>query len=219
MNIDFWNRPKASDERILRATEILLRRQVVDITLLGNEAAIKTHAASLGLNIEQAQIIDPLQSEHIALYTETLYQLRKHKGVTPERAADAIADVSYFATMMVYMVHADGMVSGAVHTTEDTIRPALQIIKTTPHISLVSSVFIMCLETQVLVYGDCAVNPDPMPNNWPKSVSARLIQHKCLVLSPALPCCPTLPAHPVRVRMWTRFTKPPRLLKSDALTC
>ena len=153
--------PEAADERILRATEILLRRQVVDITLLGNEAAIKTHAASLGLNIEQAQIIDPFQSEHIALYTETLYQLRKHKGVTPERAADAIADVSYFATMMVYMGHADGMVSGAIHTTEDTIRPALQIIKTTPDISLVSSVFIMCLETQVLVYGDCAVNPDP----------------------------------------------------------
>ncbi len=153
--------PEAGDERILRATEILMRRQVVDITLLGNETAIKTHAASLGLNIEQAQIIDPLQSEHIALYTETLYQLRKHKGVTPERAADAIADVSYFATMMVYMGHADGMVSGAIHTTEDTIRPALQIIKTTPDISLVSSVFIMCLETQVLVYGDCAVNPDP----------------------------------------------------------
>ena len=153
--------PEASDERILRATEILLRRQVVDITLLGNEAAIKTHAASLGLNIEQAQIIDPLLSEHIPLYTETLYQLRKHKGVTPERAADAIADMSYFATMMVYMGHADGMVSGAIHTTEDTIRPALQIIKTAPDISLVSSVFIMCLETQVLVYGDCAVNPDP----------------------------------------------------------
>ena len=153
--------PEASDERILRATEILLRRQAVDITLLGNEAAIKTHAASLGLNIEQAQIIDPHQSEHINLYTETLFQLRKHKGVTPERAADAIADESYFATMMVYMGHADGMVSGAIHTTEDTIRPALQIIKTTPDISVVSSVFIMCLETQVLVYGDCAVNPDP----------------------------------------------------------
>ncbi len=153
--------PEATDERILRATETLLRRQVVNISLLGNAATIKTQAASLGLNIEQAQIIDHHQSEHIELYTETLYQLRKHKGVTRERAADAIADESYFATMMVYMGHADGMVSGAIHTTEDTIRPALQIIKTPPDISIVSSVFIMCLETQVLVYGDCAVNPDP----------------------------------------------------------
>ena len=153
--------PEASDERILRATEILLRRQVVDIILLGNETTIRSYSASLGLDIAQAHIIDPARSENIELYTDTLYKLRKHKGVTRERAADAIADESYFATMMVYMGHADGMVSGAIHTTEDTIRPALQIIKTTPDIAIVSSVFIMCLETQVLVYGDCAVNPDP----------------------------------------------------------
>lgn len=153
--------PEASDERILRATEILLRRQVVNITLLGNENEIRCHSAALGLDIDAASIIDPLQSEHLSHYTSTLLKLRRHKGLTAEGAADAMADVSYFATMMVYQGHADGMVSGAIHTTGDTIRPALQIIKTRPGISVVSSVFIMCLDTEVLVYGDCAVNPDP----------------------------------------------------------
>jgi len=153
--------PEASDERILRATEILLRRQVVNVTLLGNESEIRTRSAALGLDIDSATIIDPRQSERLSEYTDTLLELRKHKGLTPEGAADAMADFSYFATMMVYKGHADGMVSGAIHTTGDTIRPALQIIKTIPGISIVSSVFIMCLETEVLVYGDCAVNPDP----------------------------------------------------------
>ena len=153
--------PEASDERILRAVEILLRRQVVDITLLGNETEILTQSASLGLNIETATIIDPKHSELLIPYTETLFELRRHKGLTMEGAADIMADVSYFATMMVHKGQADGMVSGAIHTTGDTIRPALQIIKTSPGISVVSSVFIMCFETEVLVYGDCAINPEP----------------------------------------------------------
>ncbi len=153
--------PEASDERILRAAEILLRRQVVDITLLGNETEILTQSASLGLNIETATIIDPMHSELLTPYTETLFELRRHKGLTMEGAADTMADVSYFATMMVHKGQADGMVSGAIHTTGDTIRPALQIIKTSPGISVVSSVFIMCFETEVLVYGDCAINPEP----------------------------------------------------------
>lgn len=153
--------PEATDERILRATEILLRRQVVDITLLGKEADIRTLSAAHGLNIDQATIIDPSLSPLLKDYIATLYELRQHKGLTMEGAADAMADLSYFATMMVHMGQADGMVSGAIHTTGDTIRPALQIIKTQPGISVVSSVFIMCLDTKVLVYGDCAVNPDP----------------------------------------------------------
>lgn len=153
--------PESRDERILRAAEILLRRRVVDITLLGNENEILSYSASLGLDIQQAAIIDPAQSGHLHQYIRSFYKLRKHKGITMEAAADAMADVSYFATMMVYTGQADGMVSGAVHTTGDTIRPALQIIKTPPETSLVSSVFIMCLETKVLVYGDCAINPDP----------------------------------------------------------
>lgn len=153
--------PEASDERILRAAEILLRRQVVDITLLGRQQEILSYSASLGLDIQQARIIDPQHDEHLSEYIKTFYELRKHKGLTLEAAADAMADVSYFATMMVYMGQADGMVSGAIHTTGDTIRPALQIIKTAPETSVVSSVFLMCFDTRVLVYGDCAINPDP----------------------------------------------------------
>ncbi|MCK5696921.1 MAG: phosphate acetyltransferase [Gammaproteobacteria bacterium] len=153
--------PEASDERILRAVEILLIRQVVDITLLGDATEILNYSASLGLDIQQAHIINPTTSNKLQQYTQTFYQLRQHKGITLEAAADAMADVSYFATMMVYSGDADGMVSGAIHTTGDTIRPALQIIKTPPEISVVSSVFIMCFDTKVLVYGDCAINPDP----------------------------------------------------------
>ena len=153
--------PEASDERVLRAADILLSRNVVDITLLGNPTEIGLSCAALGLNLKRATIIDPVQSDHLEDYTATLFDLRKHKGLTLEAAADAMLDVSYFATMMVHKGHADGMVSGAIHTTGDTIRPALQIIRTSPGISVVSSVFIMCLDTKVLVYGDCAVNPDP----------------------------------------------------------
>jgi len=153
--------PEASDERVLRAAEILLNRQVVDITLLGKETEISSLAASHGLKIDQATIIDPETSPLLADYSKTLFELRQHKGLTAEGADDAMLDGSYFATMMVHKGQADGMVSGAIHTTGDTIRPALQIIKTSPGISVVSSVFIMCLDTKVLVYGDCAVNPDP----------------------------------------------------------
>ncbi len=154
--------PEASDERILRATEILLRRNVVDITLLGNPDEISAQAASLGLDLTGASLVDPITSELTEEFSETFYELRKHKNMTLDGARDAMASPSsYFGTMMVYKGKADGMVSGAIHTTANTIRPALQIIKTTPGISVVSSVFLMCLDTKVLVYGDCAVNPDP----------------------------------------------------------
>jgi phosphate acetyltransferase len=153
--------PESSDERILRATEILLRRNVVDITLLGNPDKIRSHAASLGLDISDAALIDPSSSEFTEDFIQTFYGLRKHKNMTPDGARDALSNLSYFGTMMVYEGLADGMVSGAIHTTADTIRPALQIIKTMPGISVISSVFLMCLDTRVLVYGDCAVNPDP----------------------------------------------------------
>lgn len=154
--------PEASDDRILRATEILLRRNVVDITLLGKPKEILRRAAGLGLDIKNAAIIDPSKSELTDEFAENFYQLRKHKNMTFDGARDAMASPSsYFGTMMVYQGKADGMVSGAIHTTANTIRPALQIIKTPPGISVVSSVFFMCLDTKVLVYGDCAVNPDP----------------------------------------------------------
>lgn len=153
--------PESNDERILRATEILLRRGVVDITLLGNPDKIKVVNASLGLNLNKAEIVDPEDSHLSESFAAVYYELRKHKNMTRDGARDAMSNGSLFATMMVYQGIADGMVSGAVHTTADTIRPALQTIKTNPGISVVSSVFLMCLDTRVLVYGDCAVNPDP----------------------------------------------------------
>jgi phosphate acetyltransferase len=153
--------PEGHEARILRAAEILLRRQVVDITLLGNPAEIQQKISSLGLNLEGSNIIDPMQSDLIGEYAETYYEMRKHKGISVKMARDTITEVSYFGTMMVYKGAADGMVSGSIHTTGDTIRPALQIIRTRPGVSIVSSVFLMCLSDRVLVYGDCAVNPDP----------------------------------------------------------
>lgn len=155
--------PEGNEERILRASEILLRRGVVDITLLGDEQEIRTQIDSLGLKLEQANIINPLTSEWQEDYAKTYYELRKHKGITEDYAHDTMKDLSYFGTMMVYKGIADGMVSGSVHTTAHTIRPALEFIRTQPGVSIVSSVFFMCLDDRVLVYGDCAVNPDPNP--------------------------------------------------------
>jgi phosphate acetyltransferase len=153
--------PESQDERILRATEILLRREVVDIVLLGKKEEIEYKSSSLGLDISKAQIINPEDSPLMEEFIHEFYNLRKAKGLSLEIAKDAMAHSNYFATMMVYKGYADGMVSGAVHTTQDTIRPALQIIKTKPDTSIVSSLFFMCLDTKVLVYGDCAVNQDP----------------------------------------------------------
>jgi phosphate acetyltransferase len=153
--------PEGEEERILRATEALLRREVVHITLLGDEEVIEGKVSELGLHLDGVNIIDPVRSPDFEEYAETYFRLRKHKGITLENAHDIMSDVNYFGTMMVYKGQANGMVSGAIHSTAATIRPALEIIKTKPGISLVSSVFFMCLKDRVLVYGDCAVNPDP----------------------------------------------------------
>jgi phosphate acetyltransferase len=153
--------PEGNEERILRAAEILLARDVVKITLLGNEDEIRQKIQTLALKLDKVNIIDPMTSELRQLYAETYYQIRKHKCIVYDTAYDLVADVSYFGTLMVHLGHADGMVSGAVHSTQHTIRPAFEIIKTKPSASIVSSVFFMCLEDRVLVYGDCAVIPIP----------------------------------------------------------
>jgi phosphate acetyltransferase len=155
--------PEGNDERILRATEILLQRDVVDITLLGSEEELRRTASALGLNIDGADIVDPSTSKWLDDYARTYHELRKHKGITEEQARDVLQDVSYFGTMMVRQGVADAMVSGAAHTTGHTIRPAFEFIRVRPERAIVSSVFFMCLEDRVLVYGDCAVNPDPNP--------------------------------------------------------
>ena len=153
--------PEGEDERILKASEILLRRDVVKLTLLGNEIEIRKKMMRLGLQLEGAEIIDIKKSKRLDEYIETYYELRKTKGITREMARDIMTDVSFYGTMMVHRGHADGLVSGASHTTQATIRPAFEIIKTKPGISIVSSIFFMCMSDRVLVYGDCAVNPDP----------------------------------------------------------
>ena len=155
--------PEGNDDRIVRASDILLRRGVVDLTLLGQEQAILQRAAALGANLDGADFIDPAESPWIDDFAQTYFALRRHKGVSVDMARDTILDVSYFGTMMVHMGYADAMVSGATHTTAHTVRPAFQIIKTRPGCLLASSLFFMCLEDRVLVYGDCAINLDPNP--------------------------------------------------------
>ncbi len=153
--------PESNDERVLQAAEILALRDVVDITLLGVEDEVRSKAMHLGLKLRHVRIIDPRQSALRPEFAQVYYELRKHKNMTLAAACDIMQDVSYFGTMMVHLGYADGMVSGAIHTTQHTIRPAFEIIKTKPNCNLVSSVFFMCLEDRVLVYGDCAVNPNP----------------------------------------------------------
>ncbi|PNE38885.1 MULTISPECIES: phosphate acetyltransferase [Streptomyces] len=153
--------PEGTEERVLRAADVLLRRDVCDLTLLGEEEAIRKRAADLAIDLADAQIIDPQTSALRERFAELYATLRSHKGVSYELAYDVVADVSYFGTLMVQEGLADGMVSGAVHSTAATIRPAFEIIKTQPGAQIVSSVFFMCLADRVLVYGDCAVNPDP----------------------------------------------------------
>lgn len=150
------------DDRILRATEILLNYKVVDITLLGDKEIIKQRALTLGINIDKATIIDPKDKILLDIFAKEFYNIRKSKGLLLDQAYEIIlSNDIYFATMMVKLGYADGMVSGAVGTTANTIRPALQIIKTKKDIDIVSSLFFICLDTKVLVYADCAINPSP----------------------------------------------------------
>ncbi len=153
--------PEGNDDRILKAASRLLEMDIVDLTILGSPEKIRERAAKLHLNIDKANIINPTESPSYKFYAKTYYELRKHKNVTLEVAFDIMSDVSYFGTMMVYKGDADGMVSGAAHTTQHTIIPALQFVKTKPGVSVVSSVFFMCLEDRVSVFGDCAINPNP----------------------------------------------------------
>jgi phosphate acetyltransferase len=155
--------PEAYDRRILDAAAILINRGIVKLTLLGKRHDVQQviNKYRIQLDLDQVNVIHPAESDLLQDYAQTFFELRQHKGVTLDNALDVMMDVSYFGSMMVYKGDADGMVSGAVHTTQHTIRPALQFIKTQPGFSVVSSVFFMCLEQRVLVYGDCAINPNP----------------------------------------------------------
>ncbi|WP_053975816.1 phosphate acetyltransferase [Mangrovimonas xylaniphaga] len=155
--------PEATDSRILTAAARLSLLDLVDLVLLGNKKEIKTKIDELGLNMDASkiQIIEPAKYEKFEDYVETFYELRKHKNINMDMARDMMCDLSYFGTMMIYKGDADGMVSGAIHTTQHTIRPALQFIKTKPGCSIVSSIFFMCLDDRVSIFGDCAINPNP----------------------------------------------------------
>lgn len=153
--------PEGDDDRILRAAARLLARDVADLTILGDETTVRARAVELGVDIEAAEVLSPTDPAHVERFAAEYARLRAHKGITLAQAADTVTDVSYFGTMMVHLGLADGMVSGAAHTTAHTIRPSFEIIKTRPGVDVVSSVFLMALADRVLVYGDCAVIPDP----------------------------------------------------------
>lgn len=155
--------PEGYDERVLEAAARLINAQVVELTLIGDKELIKERIEKLdiSLDLNTVNIVSPTKSPYFEDYVNTFYELRKHKNVNLEMARDAMSDVSYFGTMMIYKGHADGMVSGAVHTTQHTLRPALQFIKTKPGVNIVSSIFFMCLEDRISVFGDCAINPNP----------------------------------------------------------
>jgi phosphate acetyltransferase len=155
--------PEGDDDRILKSAGRLLKRGIADLTILGDEAQIRLRSAELGVDLDHATVIDPLTSELRHQFATQYAELRKAKGISLEHAREIMRDATYFGTMQVYNDMVDGMVSGAVHTTAHTVRPAFEIIKTVPDVSTVSSIFFMCLPDRVLVYGDCAIIPNPTP--------------------------------------------------------
>jgi len=155
--------PEGECDRVLKAAHEALAQNIADIIILGNPDTVQARAKELGLDLSGAKIIDYLNSSEFEEYAVTLAELRKAKGLTIEEARDLMKDGAYFGTMMVYKGVADGMVSGAEHTTANTIRPALQFIKTKPSATMVSGAFLMCYNGQLQVFADCAVTPNPTP--------------------------------------------------------
>ena len=153
--------PESDDERILKAAHIVLEKGAANIILLGLESEISKKAATLGLNLSKAKVLNPAQNELTDEFAKKIYELRKHKGVDEAKANALAKDKIYFATMLIHEGIADALVSGATMSTADTIRPALQIIKTKPNVSVVSGAFFMALEEEILLFADCAVTPNP----------------------------------------------------------
>lgn len=153
--------PEGDDPRILKAAHYLLQRDVVQLSILGHREAIDQHCKRYNLDLSKATLIEVEQSPKKEAFANLYYELRKHKNINYPIAFERMSDPNYFGAMMVYTGMADGMVSGAIHTTADTVRPALEIIKTNAETTRVSSIFIMCLPSRILIYGDCAINPEP----------------------------------------------------------
>ncbi len=156
--------PEAHDLRVLEAAQIAISRGIADIVFLANPQEFKAFWQQHGFELAKAEVVDYKAEGFLKIFASKLYELRKDKGMSYEQACDAVTHVNYFATMMVYMGYADGMVSGATHSTAETVRPALQIVKTEAGVDVVSSIFFMCLPTRVAVFGDCAIVQDPTPS-------------------------------------------------------
>lgn len=155
--------PESEDDRVLQAAAQILKLSAAKIILLGEEAEITSRAQELNLDLAGAQVVSLRDKERLDKYASRLAELRAHKGVTVEKARQLLQDSAYFGTMMIESGDADGMVSGACHTTANTIRPALQIIKTKPEVSTVSGAFLMLFSDHAHLYADCAVSIDPNP--------------------------------------------------------
>jgi phosphate acetyltransferase len=153
--------PEGAEPRILEAARQVRERGIARLTLLGDRAAIEAANRTIGLDLDDVTVLDPHDEQWRHRFAGEYARLRSHKGMTIDQALDVVVDPSYFGTLMVHDGLADGMVSGSITTTAATVRPALEIVKTAPGVSIVSSVFLMCLADRVLVYGDCAINPDP----------------------------------------------------------
>lgn len=153
--------PEPDDDRVLQAAAQVLAAGIADITFVGDADYVAKRAGELGLDLSAAQVVSVNDPAYLERYAEEFARLRAKKGVTLEQAREKVTDVSYFGTMMVHMGDADGMVSGAAHTTAHTIVPSFQIIKTAPGVSVVSSIFLMAMKDRVWAFGDCAVNPNP----------------------------------------------------------
>ena len=159
--------PETNDVRVLEAASTVLKEGFANIVLIGNKEEILNLASKNSFNLDKAQIIDPKNSVDYEEYVQNLYELRKEKGMTIDKAKELLLDSVYFGMMMVKLGKADGLVSGAAHSTADTLRPALQILKTAPGTKLVSAFFVMCVpnceygENGTFVFADSGLNANP----------------------------------------------------------